>query len=54
MATYDMNFKKIKEVSASTVGVFKNAAGQTMSFIKGPWIATYDVSFKKLNERSNR
>ncbi len=54
IATINEQSKKINEVSASSVGVFKNAAGQTMSFVKGSWIAIYDVYFKKISERPNR
>jgi hypothetical protein len=50
-ATYDENFKKIKEVHESSVGEFRNATDSTMTFQKGSYIGTYDVNFKKISER---
>ena len=46
-ATYDDNFRKIKEMHESSLGSFKNAAGVSINFIKNNYIATYDKYFKK-------
>ena len=50
-ATYDENFRKIKEVHSSSVGNFKSAAGTTINFIKNNYIGTYDKNLKKISER---
>lgn len=43
--------KKIKEIHESSVCVFKGAAGQYMTFIKGNYAVTFDMMFKKISER---
>jgi len=50
-ATYDENFKKIKDIHGNIVGEFKNAVGTSINFVKGNYIVTFDVMFKKISER---
>ena len=50
-ATFDEDFKKIKEVLKSNVGDFKNASGTTILFVRNNYIGTYDKNLKKISER---
>ena len=50
-ATYDENFKKIKETHETNVGEFRVASGSTVTFCKNKYTATYDKFFKKISER---
>jgi hypothetical protein len=50
-ATYDENFKKIKEIHETNVGEFRVASGSTVTFCKNKYTATYDKFFKKISER---
>ena len=39
------------EKHESSVGMFKNATGTSMIFVKNGWAVTYDMTFKKISER---
>ena len=39
------------EKSENSLGMFKNATGTSVIFVKNGWAVTYDMTFKKISER---